>query len=199
MRFCEAAFKPARNCVKPPPMITLAASRPGWALRDGSAAAGLIAERLTKTSADTRLNPPRMVLTRLGLKIWVSSTEYSCSSVKLLFNTSFMVSGAVKGVLSNIKLPDRLSFSENLWSTREVTKFSLTAWFPAKVKNPVSPFPPGASPPSGRGYKGRYFWADASTATVFGEQAVGVLGTEQRFPARAAAEGTMSRTETPFD
>src|SRR5260370_1106009 len=38
--------------------------------------------------------------------------------------------------------PNRLSLSENLWSTRAVRKFSLTTCWPAKVNTPRSPLLP---------------------------------------------------------
>src|ERR1700731_4610630 len=93
----------------------------------------------------------------------------------------------------------RLSLSEILLSTRVVKKFSLTTCWLAKVNIPISPFAPALMPPLGRGQRGRYFWAEGSTVIVVGEQAGVVSGAEQRVPARAAADGTVSKLVMPFD
>src|ERR1700730_4913832 len=93
----------------------------------------------------------------------------------------------------------RLSLSEILSSTRVVKKFSLMTCWPAKVKIPISPFVPDLMPPLGRGQKGRYFCAEASTVIAVGVQAGIGSGAEQRVPLRAAAEGTVSTAVMPFD
>src|ERR1700674_5320184 len=93
----------------------------------------------------------------------------------------------------------RLSLSEILLSTRAVRKFSLIACWPAKVKIPISPFDPALMPPLGTDQKGRYFWAEGSTVIVLGEQAGVVSGAEQSIPLRAATDGTVSTSVTPFD
>src|ERR1700680_1699094 len=107
------------------------------------------------------------------------------------------LSGVVNGVLSYTYVPKRLSFSENLWSTRIVKKFSLTTCCAAKRKTPVSPVP--SSGPFGRAKRPKYFCAPGSTVTVVGVQVGGVSGTEQRGPLRAAGDGTGTIEVRPND
>src|ERR1700730_4175997 len=89
-----------------------------------------------------------------------------------------------------------LSFSENLWSIRTVSKFSLLVEVLDVLKSPVSPFP--IMPELGKGQKGRYGATNGLTITLVGVQlGVTPVGIEQRFPARAFCEGTLSTLVAP--
>ena len=48
-------------------------------------------------------------------------------------STLFSPSGDEYGVRSNMYVPNKVSLSEKLWSTRVVKKFSFTTCWPAKV------------------------------------------------------------------
>src|ERR1700730_4247175 len=98
-------------------------------------------------------------------------------------------------------VPVRVSLSEMLLSTRVVKKFSLTTCWTAKLNIPISPFVPGRLPRLGKGHKGRYFPAAASTPPGIGVgvQAGVVSGAEHRIPLRAATEGAVPTLVMPFD
>src|SRR6267143_6051207 len=79
---------------------------------------------------------------------------------------------------------------------RLVKKSSLNLWLRELVKIPVSPFP--TNPPFGSGYNFRNGTILACIGTVVGVQfGVTPVGIEQRFPARAARDGTFTTLGTP--
>src|SRR3989442_1036516 len=98
--------------------------------------------------------------------------------------------------LSNMYVPKRLSLLEILWSMRLVKKSSVNLCVNEVAKIAVSPFP--NSGPVGRGYKLRNGTILACIGTVVGVQfGVTPVGIEQRFPARAARDGTFTTLGTP--
>src|ERR1700730_966333 len=133
---------PPKKCVRPD-TSTRGVDVPGKTDSEGSFATGLIAETVLLTEAASRLKPMRAEFTRRGLKTCVSSRVAIWRLVSDFNSASLSASGVLYGVRSLRYVTTRVSLSENLSSTRVVTKFSVTTCWPATVKRPMFPFEPG--------------------------------------------------------